>query len=381
MSGEAPFPEESSPGGGAPVGFGAENGAKSVPGKECGAPMEPRPDSGASADSGPVSQAPMEPGPEGGAKSVPVPESGAAASSSPVSGPAARPGPGSGEPADHVPSRGAPVESEPESGGQAGFGDVSGGAPDPGLDGSRPAGPGPACEPETERYPFWGYADVCLFAGLVIPSMLLGLGLVKAVFSVLRIHSSLRVVELLPEQLLGYLLLFGALAMTLRLHYGRPFWRSLAWLPMNVPPLWVVAAGVGTSLSVALLGSLIHTPTTSNPITELLENRVSAILMAIFGTTVAPVCEELAFRGFLQPLLVRSVGATGGILLAAIPFGLLHYGEFGNSWRHAVLISLAGATFGWMRQRTGSTKASALMHAAYNGLIFAVVFSQKDMAK
>ena len=102
----------------------------------------------------------------------------------------------------------------------------------------------------------------------------------------------------------------------------------------------------------------------------------------MFGVGIAPLFEELAFRGVLQPLLVRSLGAVPGIVAAAIPFGLLHYREFGNSWRHAVLIALAGATFGAMRHWTGSVKASTIMHAAYNALIFAAVFTQgKDMAR
>jgi membrane protease YdiL (CAAX protease family) len=104
---------------------------------------------------------------------------------------------------------------------------------------------------------------------------------------------------------------------------------------------------------------------------------MSRILLAVFGTTLGPLCEELAFRGFLQPLLVRSLGAVTGILAAAIPFGLLHYQEYGNSWRHALIISLAGAAFGWMRHATGSTKASTIMHASYNALFFFAMFSQK----
>jgi uncharacterized protein len=232
--------------------------------------------------------------------------------------------------------------------------------------------PPPAAEP----YPFWDYSDLFLFAGLVIPCMLAGWAVVKLVFAVFHVHTSLKVVELLPEQLLGYALLFGALALVLRVQYERPFWRSLAWAPFGFPPLFVVLCGVLTSLSVALLGSLIHTPTTSNPMMELLQGRTSTILMAIFGIGIAPVCEELAFRGFFQPLLVRSMGPVRGVIVAAIPFGLLHYREFGNSWRHAVLIALAGTTFGWMRHATGSTKASALMHASYNALIFVAVFTR-----
>ena len=44
----------------------------------------------------------------------------------------------------------------------------------------------------------------------------------------------------------------------------------------------------------------------------------------------------------------------------------MHFQEYGNSWRHALLITAAGASFGWMRYRTGSTKAAAVMHSAYN---------------
>jgi len=256
---------------------------------------------------------------------------------------------------------------------------MTGEQPDaPGAPETRPAGVPPEIRPESlppAPYPFWDYSDLFLFAGLVIPSMLAGWALVKLLFAVFHVHTSLRVVELLPEQLIGYALLFGALAMALRLQYDRPFWRSLAWAPLGRPPIFIVMCGVVTSLSVALLGSLIHTPTTSNPLTDLLQDRTSTILMAIFGIGIAPVCEELAFRGFLQPLLVRSLGAVPGVILAAIPFGLLHYREFGNSWRHAVLIAVAGTTFGWMRHATGSTKAAALMHASYNALIFVAVFA------
>jgi membrane protease YdiL (CAAX protease family) len=180
----------------------------------------------------------------------------------------------------------------------------------------------------------------------------------------------------LPQQLLGYAVLFGALALLFRVQYGRPFWKSLGWRPSGMPFLWMVIFGFLMAILVALLGSLIRTPTTSNQMTQLMQDRVSMILMAIFGTTVAPVSEELVFRGFLQPLLVRSLGAAAGIVISALPFGFLHYHEYGNSWRHAVLIALAGASFGVMRHVTGSTRAAAIMHAAYNGIIFIAVFGQ-----
>jgi membrane protease YdiL (CAAX protease family) len=235
----------------------------------------------------------------------------------------------------------------------------------------------PSPPPEVDRHPFWGYGDLLLFAGLAIPCLLLGAGLVKLVLWMFHIHPAVRAAELLPEQFLGYVLLFGMLRLIFRLEYERPFWSSLAWTDMRAPLLWIVIAGFGAAYGVAILGNLFQMPDTSTPMMELLKDRTSVILMAIFGIAFAPLCEELIFRGFLQPLLVGSLGAAPGILAAAIPFGLLHFSEYGNSWRHVALISLAGAAFGWMRHATGSTKASAIMHASYNALGFLALFAQR----
>jgi len=40
------------------------------------------------------------------------------------------------------------------------------------------------------------------------------------------------------------------------------------------------------------------------------------------------------------------------------------------------VISLAGATFGVMKQATGSTKAATLMHASYNGFLFIAILKK-----
>jgi hypothetical protein len=222
-----------------------------------------------------------------------------------------------------------------------------------------------------EREPFWSYADLLLFAGLTVPSMLLGLLLVRVAMAVFRLHTDVSVAVLLPEQLVGYAILFSALRLIFRAEYDRPFWPSLGWTPVSMPVYYVMAAGIGTAMAAIVAGALIRLPATGNQMTELLQQgNVAVLLLTIFGVGVAPLCEELAFRGFLQPLLTRSFGAVGGIALAGAAFGLLHFHEYGNSWRHALLLSGAGACFGWMRHATKSTKASVIMHASYNGLLF-----------
>jgi uncharacterized protein len=249
---------------------------------------------------------------------------------------------------------------------------------DPTVPPEIPAAPEPAvaAEPE-ERYPFWGYVDLLVFFGLAFPSMLLGWAAVKVVFGLLGLKPAARAAEPLAIQMVGYVILFAALAMLLRVQYDRPLWKSLAWNSMRVPPALVAAYGVATAMVVAVIGALIQTPNTKNLMTEMMGDKVSFALMAVFGITLGPLCEELAFRGLLQPLLVRSLGPVAGIVLAAIPFGFLHYKEYGNSWRHAVIVAAAGAAFGWMRHATGSTKAATLMHSAYNTFFFGVFLAQK----
>lgn len=244
----------------------------------------------------------------------------------------------------------------------------------PAISPADPAPDPPAPDPEV----FWGYSELFLFIGLAIPAMLAGFGLVRAAIAIFRLHP-IRIAESLMQQFVGYFFLFLILVVIFRAQYNRPFWQSLGWKALKAPPFFITTLGFCTAVAVVGLGTLIRTPTTSNPLTELmLESRASMVLVTIFGITLGPLAEELAFRGFVQPLLTKSFGPPVGIVLAAVPFGFLHFAEYGNSWRHVLLISAAGAAFGWMRHATGSTKASTLMHSAYNALFFVALWSSKQ---
>jgi membrane protease YdiL (CAAX protease family) len=246
----------------------------------------------------------------------------------------------------------------------------------------QPDAPQPVPAPAPDRgEPFWTYSDVLIIAGLAIPCLLLGVGFVKVLEFLFHFHAKVRMIELLPAQFLGYGLLFTALFLLFKWQYGRPVWRSLGWTPLRMPALLVFFAGMLTAVGVSLVSILLQTPATSNPMTEMLEDPTSLALVALFGVTLGPLFEELFFRGFVQPLLVRSLGVPLGILVTSVPFGLLHFQEYGNSWRHVVLISLTGAALGAMRQFTGSTKASTLMHASYNALFFGALLVQRGQLR
>jgi membrane protease YdiL (CAAX protease family) len=236
--------------------------------------------------------------------------------------------------------------------------------------------PAPPPEPEPERFPFWGYADVLLVAGLSLPCMFVGLVVVGLAMWALKLHTGSARPENVPAMVIGYVLLFMAVKVIFRVQYDRPFWRSLGWTESRLPFYWNVACGFGTSLLVALVAVLIYNPPVKGPIVEMMKDRHALILLAVFGTTAAPLFEELAFRGLLQPLLEKSIGAVAGIAISSALFGALHFFEYGNSWRPALLVGVSGAAFGCVRHFSGSTRAAVIAHSVFNGLTFVAMFTQ-----
>ena len=168
-----------------------------------------------------------------------------------------------------------------------------------------------------------------------------------------------------------YILLMGVLYLLVTGRYQEPFWKALGWtFPFPYP--WIcLFAGPVLAVTLSVAGVLLKAPTENSLIEDLITNRASLALFIVFGVVFAPIFEELLFRGFLLPLLARSMGAWPGILMTALLFGLLHGAQNHWAWQQVTLIGLAGVAFGFTRYRTGSTTAGFLMHAAYNATAFA----------
>jgi hypothetical protein len=84
---------------------------------------------------------------------------------------------------------------------------------------------------------FWGYEDLVLFGGALIPSIVLG---VIAGWLVHRLFGLEKSIEAFVLQFVAYACWFGALYLIFRLRYEKPFWESLSWrAPM---PFWPAAS-------------------------------------------------------------------------------------------------------------------------------------------
>jgi membrane protease YdiL (CAAX protease family) len=231
--------------------------------------------------------------------------------------------------------------------------------------------PGPTPHPSS---PFWDYQDLGLFISLCFPSLLITILLVRALSNVIPYGKPF---QGLLAQLVWYVLVFSSLYALLRVRYRQPFWRSLGWkmLPLSTTAMCFLA-GPFLAVAIGYLGYLLRTPEISLPFQQMLDNRPTLLLFSVFVVIIGPLCEELAFRGFLLPLFVRSLGAAAGIIVTGVLFGCLHAPEYSWSWRHVLLVALAGCVFGWARHQTGSTAAAAYMHSTYNLTQFAAFVAQ-----
>jgi membrane protease YdiL (CAAX protease family) len=213
---------------------------------------------------------------------------------------------------------------------------------------------------ERDDLPFWSYEDLALLVAAVLPSWLASLWLVE----VCRVTS--KGGQTLIFQSAFFVLLLTVLYLLVAWRYQRPFWRSMGWAWPVRGAWWCIAGGPVLALSVGVLGVVIHAPEVPDPVKELITGRFSLAIVMLFAAVLGPIYEELFFRGFLFPLLAKSFGALAGILLSALPFALLHGSQYQWAWQQITLVGIAGATFGFVRHRTGSTAASTILHGCFN---------------
>jgi hypothetical protein len=110
------------------------------------------------------------------------------------------------------------------------------------------------------------------------------------------------------------------------------------------------------------------------PIDRFFDNAREATIMSIFAVTVAPLMEELFFRGFLYPVLARRWGMSASIVLTSAAFGILHGAQLKYSWA-VLIIFLVGVALTTVRALTKSVAASFLVHVGYNGTLSLLIYA------
>ncbi|WP_164117551.1 CPBP family intramembrane glutamic endopeptidase [Sphingorhabdus sp. Alg239-R122] len=93
----------------------------------------------------------------------------------------------------------------------------------------------------------------------------------------------------------------------------------------------------------------------------------NTILLFVAVAILAPIAEELVFRGFLQNSLMHHMPPFAAIALASVIFAAIHF----NFYAFPALAAL-GAAFGYLYYKTGSLRVNIAMHIINNALALAL---------
>jgi len=130
-------------------------------------------------------------------------------------------------------------------------------------------------------------------------------------------------------------------------------------------------AGLGFAvLSVFIVFAREITPST--PLGEIISETQSSYILLVFllmAVGVAPLVEEIIFRGYLFHVLRQLKGSKFTIIVISLSFAVLHVGQYWGDWLALVMIALIGFTLTLMRAWTRSTIASCVMHYVYNAAV------------
>ena len=220
---------------------------------------------------------------------------------------------------------------------------------------------------------------------------------------------------LIPSMAASYLIAGGIVWAIFTYLWQQPFVRALHWNFAAVRRSWVslLVSGVVLSLAVQFLSNYLPIPKTL-PIDDFFRTSADVWLVALFGTFLAPVFEELAFRGFLLPSLASAYDWLRGnnrpshddpvvdpvvnkpvvnnpvvhnndqrwsvaalvfsCALTSIAFALVHADQLAHAWAPLAVLFGVSLVLCLVRLWTQSLAASTLIHAVYNGTIFTILF-------
>lgn len=141
------------------------------------------------------------------------------------------------------------------------------------------------------------------------------------------------------------------------------------------------AAALAVGLLAPFLGGLLTrvlagTHDVAQNVQQLAQNAPLAwrIVLSAMAVALAPLVEELMFRGVLLSALIPRCGIAPATLLSAGAFAAIHLPGLGWHWYALPELILLGLALAWLRLRYRSLWPSVLAHGANNALALAMLF-------
>ena len=230
----------------------------------------------------------------------------------------------------------------------------------------------------------------------------------------------------LAAQAAVYIATLGLSAVIFPVFWGRGFLAGINWNGGQAlrQSFRLVPLGLAVGLAVQAISSLIPMPK-SLPMDDFFRTPSDVWIVALFGTLLAPLVEEIAFRGFLLPAFAisfdwlhatlrylatfaaaRLAGAqppqhtapfhedaragldveTGNLffrsrtgvivasVLSSVLFALLHAEQIAHAWGGVAVLFGVSLVLTTIRVRSKSVACSTVVHASYNLSVFITIF-------
>jgi membrane protease YdiL (CAAX protease family) len=239
--------------------------------------------------------------------------------------------------------------------------------------------PTPSKGPEN---PVFNLVDVLLIVVVAIGSLLF-CGLLAMTIASARhwFHGDMKdvtgqVLVFLPAQVAAYIVTIGFMVLLIWQRYKMNLGDAIGWNAPPAPYAWVAfASGAGLGLMTELLSGLLQRwIPKSLPIEQYFSTPSAAYALAAFGILVAPLVEEMFFRGFLYPALARPLGVAASMVLTAGGFALIHAQQLAHAWVPLLILFTVGLVLTAIRAKLKSVAVCVLVHMGYNTALFTLLF-------
>ena len=227
-------------------------------------------------------------------------------------------------------------------------------------------------EPDSLR-PEWTLADLIVFCSVfVITLQFVPWAIVKVMGIFIHGMNTANlsgVAQILIQGALN-LIWIGFIFFLIKVVHRRPVMKSLHWVHSGT---YTVARLIFLGIILAIIALFVSArfpPQEATPIEQLVESRDSLYLLVAFGILVAPITEEIMFRGFFYGVFSSLGRDRLAIPGTALLFALLHAPQLAGSWAGIMVIFVVGFVLSIIRQRSNSIVPSFIVHTAYNGMLF-----------
>jgi hypothetical protein len=233
-------------------------------------------------------------------------------------------------------------------------------------------------------FPAWSGWDVLAIFAFALVSIFVFVAVAVFAAHSLPAYRHLSFTDLKPYipfaiagQAAAYPVIFMFIFILVRTRAHERFGKAICWKWPGMAAPGFIVGGIILALVVDGLARFLPTPK-SLPVDTYFSGATSAYMMAGFGITLAPLLEELFFRGLLYPLLRRWLGLFTAVMLTAAAFAAIHGAQLGYAWAPVLSIFVVGVVLTVVRIRTGSVAASFLTHTGYNLALFGLLWIATD---